>query len=343
MANNSLVDLDCDELQSGFEKVEKNGIGDSSSFICPIYQCIARDPIEFRCCRHWYCCYCFMEYNQHPNSRPSGASLPHLMRCAFCRQEINVHYKTTAFPLVSRQIAYSKLRVSCSFRCGKVGAPYKIRDHELFYCEKRPLRCPFPGCPAIFDAAHIVDHIGDCTMQAFYCPKCFIATPVDFFPWHSCITTLHQIISFLTQANNQLTGIKWTKGRPGEFVYSPKALEKKVPMEWYETNIASFTKQKANKIQLKKQGLFDERPRSNVREVQAPPSSPIQLDRQNAIDESSAVNLQIPAHVSDDSRRWSITSNAGSDNEELDGGGEVETFQVVFLLNLLVDSESAAF
>ena len=88
-------------------------------------------------------------------------------------------------------------------------------------------------------------------MQAFYCPKCFIATLVDFFPWHSCITTLHQIISFLTQANNQLTGIKWTKGRPGEFVYSRKALEKKVPMEWYETNIASFTKQKANKIQLK--------------------------------------------------------------------------------------------
>ena len=112
--------------------------------------------------------------------------------------------------------------------------------------------------------------------------------------------------------------------------------EKKVPMEWYETNIASFTKQKANKIQLKKQGLFDERPRSNVREVQAPTSSPIQLDRQNAIDESSAVNLQIQAHVSDDSRRWSITSNAGSDNEELDGGGEVATSQVVFLLNLLI-------
>ena len=110
-----------------------------------------------------------MEYNQHPNSRPSATSLPHLMRCAFCRQEIHVPFKTTGFPLVSCQIANRKLCISCSFRCGKVLSPYKNHDHELFYFEKRPLRCPFPGCPAIFDALRIVDHIEDCTMQAFFC------------------------------------------------------------------------------------------------------------------------------------------------------------------------------
>ena len=81
------------------------------------------------------------------------------------------------------------------------------------------------------------------------------------------------------------------KGRPGEFVFSRNALEKKVPMEWYKSNIPRFKKQKANKIQFKKQGLFVERPRRHIREVQAPRSSPIQLDRQNAIDEFWDVNL----------------------------------------------------
>ena len=163
-------------------------------------------------------------------------------------------------------------------------------------------------------------------MQALYCPKCYIGSPVDFFPWHSCITALHQIIRFLNQENKQ--GKKRMKGRPGEFDFSPKALEKKVPMECYETNIASFKKQKANKIQFKKQGLFDEIPRRRIREVQAT-HSPIQLDRQNAIDESWDVNLQIPAHVSDDSSRWSIMSNAGNDKEDHEGVDEVKTFQVV--------------
>ena len=72
------------------------------------------------------------------------------------------------------------------------------------------------------------------------------------------------------------------KGQPGEFVFSLQELEKKVPMEWYHTHIAIFTK-KANKIQFKKQGLFAERPRTDIREVHATTSSPNQLDRQNAI------------------------------------------------------------
>ena len=138
MTNNSLVDYDCEEFQTGFEEVVSNGTGSSASFICPICQSSARDPIEFRCCRHWSCCSSFMEYNQHPNSRPSATSNPHLMRSAYCSQEINVQYKTTAFPLVSPQIASSKLRAYCSFQSGQVGPPYKINDQELFYCPNGP-------------------------------------------------------------------------------------------------------------------------------------------------------------------------------------------------------------
>ena len=103
------------------------------------------------------------------------------------------------------------------------------------------------------------------------------SNPYDLFPLDSCITALHQVIRFLTQEIKQ-AGITWMTGLPGEFVFSPRALEKKLPLEWYETNIGSFRKQKTNKIQFKKQGLFDEMPRRHIREVQAP-SSPIQLHR----------------------------------------------------------------
>ena len=82
--------------------------------------------------------------------------------------------------------------------------------------------------------------------------------------------------------------------------------------------------------------LFEESPRRQIPEVQAQPPSPIQFVRQNAIDESWNVNLQIGEQESDDSRRWSITSNAGSENEESEVGDEVETFQVVFLNLLLI-------
>ena len=45
--------------------------------------------------------FCFMGYMHNPNSRRSATSHPQLMRCSFCRKEINVQYKT-AFALASR-------------------------------------------------------------------------------------------------------------------------------------------------------------------------------------------------------------------------------------------------
>ena len=100
--------------------------------------------------------------------------------------------------------------------------------------------------------------------------------------------------------------------------------------------------------------------------MQAPLPSPIQFVRQNEIDESwdlpfylkvSKSIHRVPqrvalSHLTNGlanflnktagmltskfqnmylmTRRWSITSNAGSDNEESEVGDEVETFQVVF-------------
>ena len=119
-------------------------------------------------------------------------------------------------------------------------------------------------CHYIFSGLQIVDHIGDYTAHTFYSPKCCIATPVDFFPRHSCITALHQIIDYLNQEQKQQV-MKWLKGPPWEFLFSPRALERKPTVEWYETYISSFTKQKPTKLLFKKRGLFDEIPRRQMR------------------------------------------------------------------------------
>ena len=77
------------------------------------------------------------------------------------------------------------------------------------------------------------------------------------------------------------------------------------------------------KIQQRKQGLFDDIRRRPSREVRAPPSSPIQFDRQNANPEW----LQRSEFPNVDPRRWSITSNAGSDDSDRE-----EVFQLAYFL-----------
>ena len=66
-----------------------------------------------------------------------------------------------------------------------------------------------------------------------------------------------------------------------ELLLHPDPMEKKIPLEWYEMSIASLTKPKPPKIQQRKEGLFDDIRRRPSYEVRAPPSSPIQFDRQN--------------------------------------------------------------
>ena len=120
-----------------------------------------------------------------------------------------------------------------------------------------------------------------------------------------------------------LRQMRWAEGPPGELVFSPRPMEKKIPLEWYEMSIASFTKSKPPKIQIRKQGLFDDIRKRPSHEVRAPPSSPIQFDRQNANHDF----LQRSEFQNADPRRWSITSNAGSDDTDRE-----EDFQVAYLL-----------
>ena len=239
MSSTSLLDFHCEEFQSGFEEIDKNGESNSSPFICPICQSLARDPIEYGCCGHWYCSYCFIVYFKHPNSHASPADLARpFIKCAYCRKTINVHYYTTAAPLLQRKLLYTKLQVKCSFNCGRISDPLDISIHERKFCPKRPLRCPFPQCSATINASSITDHIADCPYQAIFCSKCRIAVYVDHFPWHNCVETLHGSI-FAYEARHGFHMEPCHQGPPGHWVFHPRNVGKQ-PLQFYE-NIRACT------------------------------------------------------------------------------------------------------
>ena len=108
ITNNSLVDDDCEEFQSGFAEVEKNPTGASSSFICPICQCIAKDTIEFPCCRRWYYCYCLWNIINSQIHVPVYFRHSHNEICIFS-QGNKYSLQNDSIPLVSRQIAYQQI------------------------------------------------------------------------------------------------------------------------------------------------------------------------------------------------------------------------------------------
>ena len=87
-------------------------------------------------------------------------------------------------------------------------------------------------------------------------------------------------------------------------------------------SIASFMNPKPPKIQQRKHGLFEDIRWRPSHEVRAPPSSPIQFDRQNA----NPKLLQRSEFQNVDPYRWSITSNDDSDDSDPEEVFQHDTF-----------------
>ena len=57
----------------------------SSFYLCPICQMIARNPIEVPCCRDWYCTACFLTYIDQSAARNYSPFVVGSFKCAICR------------------------------------------------------------------------------------------------------------------------------------------------------------------------------------------------------------------------------------------------------------------
>ena len=149
----------------------------SSFHICPICLGTARDPIVASCCGHWYCCYCFMKW----------FAFGTVSMCANCRTP---NFFTSNRLPINRSIAYNSLRVKCGYDCGKAGTIQAIEKHEVFQCERRKIRCPFPDCSVIAIEADVKLHMLHCPKQMQFCTTCNLPTQIQDFSSHNCIEKL---------------------------------------------------------------------------------------------------------------------------------------------------------
>jgi len=243
----SLLNYATEEFQHGFEEVmtaPQNSTQpqqETSCFTCPICLLIARYPIEVKCCRHWYCCVCFLRYFKDPSSQPT-IRCRSAFRCAICRAIISARFDTTSKPLIHRLITYHNIIVMCPFYCGKTGDPLEIIIHERNSCPKRPLRCPFPDCDVIMPAAEIINHISLCPNYTIFCPKCGINIKIDDILDHNCIRALKKVI-LDNIPDGKIYCVLGAAGRPVAGLQAVEnAKDKENPLKIYEENFGDHRK-----------------------------------------------------------------------------------------------------
>lgn len=215
----------------------KSKIINSSYFQCPICQMIARNPIEVPCCKHWYCCSCFMKYAQNPASKPSGFQPWNKnLKCAICRTIFNP-IKTNNCASLHRAIQYNNIEVLCSFGCGKNGKISEISQHEELECGLRPIHCPFPKCSLSGPANTLSNHFSVCPFRSMYCPNCRLPVQLNKFSSHNCITALQNLVQNLKseiERANKVVKQDCLPGPGGELVLlTRKSFDIKNPMEEY--------------------------------------------------------------------------------------------------------------
>ena len=227
------------EFLCGYEECEDKGKRNSkkinsSFFQCPICQCVVRCPIEVPCCKHWYCCSCFMEYTRQ--SIATEGCLVGRMKCAVCRKHFDPA-STTNILLISRRIKYNKLIVVCPFNCDRNFPIDEMLAHEQYQCPKRPVCCPFQCCSEITTGADIIKHMDSCPQKCMYCPCCGLRVRFGFENWHNCINDLKHAVKCLNrqlEEANRSISYHFLAGEPGQIAFTPrKDIDIKSPMEAY--------------------------------------------------------------------------------------------------------------
>ena len=170
---------------------------DSTFYHCPICLRIARDPVEVKCCLHWYCAGCFLRLlSRQSHAATSRDEVPPRERfhCAYCRRMVNVKDSTTAQPSISRTELYDRLSIQCSFSCDFSAKIADVQFHETWCCSLRPVHCPFRDCNEVHPAKNLGQHLVSCYYREVYCPSCNLPVQCRDFPLHNCIYELKRTI-----------------------------------------------------------------------------------------------------------------------------------------------------
>ena len=315
----------------------------SSFYLCPICQMVARNPIEVPCCRHWYCCNCFLTYIEQPAAKIicSFAEINGAFKCAVCRGRFTA-LSTRNSPCFKRAIQYNKLQVVCSFNCGIHGKLNDIAAHEETKCPNRPIHCPFPGCTMTGQAGTLNKHFEFCIFRSMYCPNCGLPVNLNESFKHNCVAALKNVIF---DCKRQLEGMgkrlkpEHRPGPQGQLALldrseydSQTAVEKychtfnkrpcKRPGDLLNITIDAtrppLWKRFRSRFSFGHRGTFHSPSNQHVHEEIQPTQNFVSFQRQMGINESTRNDSSTDSFESATPDNWSITGTDGSvaDNQE---------------------------
>ena len=355
-----LIHQGTEEITVGYEEYFASNLSASSSlqhpdssinssfYLCPICQMIARNPIEVPCCRHWYCASCFLTYIEQSAARNYSPFVIGSFKCAICRGIFNSK-NTRNCPCLHRAIQYNNLQVLCPFNCGLHGKLKEIAAHEDIQCPNRPIHCPFPGCSMKGPARLIYGHFSECMFRSMNCPNCGLPVKlVDFFK-HNCVAALKNVIF---DCKRQLEGAgkrlkpQYRLGPPGDLTLLDRSeYDSQFAIEKY---CHTFNKRPSKRpgdllniscdtprphLWKRFRSRFSFRPHGPThppsiepnREENQPTQNAVTLERQMAINENSSRNdSSTDSFESATPDNWSIT---GTDGSVVDYQEETDDFQ----------------
>lgn len=227
-----------------------------SFYQCPICQLVARHPIQVPCCKHWYCCFCFLQYTELSVSRGQNTGT---IKCAYCRGEFYIEQTFRAAVSEERITLYNSLMVLCPYNCGYRGHPAFVCDHQWFHCSKRKIKCPNIGCERIDKAENILAHFDQCIDAHINCPSCGLPVRLTNFMTHNCIEELRSVVSTMGQAIVRIgapLSHKWVIGHRGASVFKTNLNKDKPPAMFRLLNMVDAHRSPATKIQLTNSNVF---------------------------------------------------------------------------------------
>ena len=304
----------------------------SSFYICPICLGIASNPIETRCCKHWFCASCYMRGIE-------TCGLFADSKCPVCRKRSTSITQSTNRLDMEMLAIYYKIPVYCRLECGFISQIRYMEKHEKEQCRKRPLTCPFPACFRIVEEEYMSKHLDECNEKLIACPSCRCPVNATQFGSHNCIQKLHEIIEWYSlKTEGMIDYIPWqnTLGERGQMFFRPISdLETKSASWLYgrEKGTQPYSVEEVFQ-QIEKRKKLQNTGSTTKPQVQPPLPNllnflhrrPPSYERQNAIYPSTRIHSplftsrnnhgSLNAIRSSNPETWSISAQNGSDNDE---------------------------
>ena len=118
-------------------------------FKCRICNNFIQDPVQLDC-KHILCNACWLNFERDdPNKRNL---------CPVCNHRVS-HWNVLSKTDKMLNTLYKTCKVKCHYECGLILNPKRMRYHQLWGCQNRPIDCCWMDCKEVLPYKEIIEHV----------------------------------------------------------------------------------------------------------------------------------------------------------------------------------------